>query len=769
MNKLNNLNLYMKKLYLIILVFFILSGLQAQVASVQFIHNSPTPGSVSGQPIDVYLNGNLLPQLTALEFRQATPYLPIAADSLISLAIAISPSTSIADTLVSFDVGSFSEDNYYTIMATGILGDPDQPFNLFINENARITAEDPTTIDVSFFHGGLDIPSFSVTDYATTTELLADLSYGYFSDNISVDPTAHVFEIRPANTENLTGSFFINLTGEDSLAAVVFASGAIAAEPTFNLFAAFPDGTVLPFVPAVQAQLIHNSPLPAAEVIDIYMGGNLILDDFSFRQATPFEFFASRTPITLGVAPDNSDGPEDVLFNLGPITFEDGKLYSLIANGIPFDPNFPFELVVNEQAHVFSEDPAKTDVTVFHGAPGTPNIDISIRDEGGLLVDDLEYGVFTAYLPLESENYYLEIHIHDDSDLVGIFNTDIQGLNGIAGTVFTSGILDGQPTFGLFMAFPNGLVVPLNPISRVQLIHNAPGPTLDIYINGVLSIEGFDFHEALPFIDFPAREPLDLAVTLAGEPIENAVEVFEDVVFETGDSYILMVSGIVDDPENALDLVVYDQGRERSESGVDLLFYQGSPDAPLVDVVAEETSTVLFDNMAFGQYNGYVNHSSGSTLLNITPAENNATIVRQYEADLATFEGEALTLFASGFLQEDEVFPFELWVARANGESFPLTEIVGTNDLGHRLKSFQLGPNPAVSQVHANFELTEAVDMKFLIYNSFGQLLFIKDLGTLSQGHHRESLPVDTFPAGTYQCLILSSMGMAAFPLMIAN
>ena len=51
---------------------------------------------------------------------------------------------------------------------------------------------------------------------------------------------------------------------------------------------------------------MHNAPDPAVSVVDIYVNGNLAIDDFEFRTATSFLRLPAGVDLDLGVAPGTS-------------------------------------------------------------------------------------------------------------------------------------------------------------------------------------------------------------------------------------------------------------------------------------------------------------------------------------------------------------------------------------------------------------------------------------------------------------------------------
>ncbi|RPI73701.1 MAG: DUF4397 domain-containing protein, partial [Ignavibacteriales bacterium] len=62
-------------------------------------------------------------------------------------------------------------------------------------------------------------------------------------------------------------------------------------------------------------QVIHNAADPGAASVDIYLNGSLLLDNFGFRNATPFIDAPAGIPINIGVAGPNSTSVSDTLKN----------------------------------------------------------------------------------------------------------------------------------------------------------------------------------------------------------------------------------------------------------------------------------------------------------------------------------------------------------------------------------------------------------------------------------------------------------------------
>ncbi len=226
------------------------------------------------------------------------------------------------------------------------------------------------------------------------------------------------------------------------------------------------------FAQTANVQVIHNSPDPAAAAVDIYLNGELAVPDFAFRAATPVLPLPAEVELVIGIAPGGSSGPGDIIASF-PVTLAAGGAYVVMATGVldaglpgnPDGQDTAFTLKIFD-GQLTSSAAGTVNVLVYHGSPDAPTVDVKVAS-GPVLVDDLTYGFFAGYLEAPAVDLVLEITPgNDNSTVVVAYDAPLSALNGLGVVVFASGFLGGtSPAFGLFVALPDGTVIPLSEAS----------------------------------------------------------------------------------------------------------------------------------------------------------------------------------------------------------------------------------------------------------------------------------------------------------------
>jgi hypothetical protein len=214
--------------------------------------------------------------------------------------------------------------------------------------------------------------------------------------------------------------------------------------------------------------------------------------------------------------------------------------------------------------------------------------------------------------------------------------------------------------------------------AQVNVIHNSPyaeAALVDVYVNDALALDDVAFRQASGFTALPAGVELTIDIT-AADAADNSSPVFSAALTLTdGETYVVTAAG---DPLNregnpAFNLFVQDMARAEagSDGEVDVLVFHGSPDAPVVDVQTPGADTPLVDDLAFGDYRGYLTLPVDDYVLDITPGDDNENVVASFGVPLETLGlgGTALTVLASGFFTPPtEADPgFGLFVALPDG------------------------------------------------------------------------------------------------------
>ena len=738
----------MRQSLLFVLCFFASTLAFSQTARLQVIHNSPTPN------VDVYVNGGLL--LDNFVYRNATPFIDVPAGVNLEVGIAGANSTSASDAIATFNY-TLADGGTYIIIANGIVGGT-PGFNLEVFDMGQETVG-PDNVGLMFFHGSPDAPEVDII--AGGTPIFDNIQYGEFATYLELPAAEYQVGVTPANDNlNVLAEYKKDFSFWKGKTAVIFASGFLGGgDPSFEPYVAlsnggtFPLDFVAPVVPTARLQVIHNSPTPN---VDIYVNGNLLLDNFVYRNATPFIDVPSGVNLEVGVAGANSTSAADAIATFN-YTLAENETYIAIANGIVGGtPGFNIEVFDMGEETVGAEN---VGLMFFHGSPDAPEVDIIAG--GAPIFDDIQYGEFADYLELPAAEYQVGVTpANDNSNVLAEYKKDFTFWKGKTAVIFASGFLGGDdPSFEPWVALSNGgtfpldFVAPVVPTARLQVIHNSPTPNVDIYVNGNLLLDNFVYRNATPFIDVPSGVNLEVGVAGANSTsAADAIATFNYTLAEN-ETYIAIANGIVGGTPG-FNIEVFDMGQETVADGnVGLLFFHGSPDAPEVDITAG--GSPIFDDVEYGEFSGYLELPAAFYQVDVTPANDNSTIVAQYQKDFSFWSGKTAVIFASGFLGGGDP-GFEPWVALSNGGTFPLDVFNLLDQNVNNLTSTKVSeglnifPNPASDYVQINMDLEVESDIEISIFNSLGQQVMNKDFGKNNAGQSSFEMEVNNLQTGFY-------------------
>lgn len=250
------------------------------------------------------------------------------------------------------------------------------------------------------------------------------------------------------------------------------------------------------------------------------------------------------------------------------------------------------------------------------------------------------------------------------------------GLSTLSGTNHLIGDqLESAPKRVQATPAPDRPMMAASTTAKVQIIHNAANRTVDVFANGGALLESFAYRTATPFVEVPADVELSLDIV----PVIAADEAISTTAtFAAGETYVVVVNGTFDTSDDfPVTLTVFEGGREMASTAgnIDLQFVHGSVNAPEVDITTG--GNVVFDNVSYGNFaSDYISVPADSYQLDVTPAEDNSTIVASYNAGIGFWRNRTAVVFASG---DFAAGTFQPWIALSNGGTFPLAAISNDN------------------------------------------------------------------------------------------
>lgn len=217
-------------------------------------------------------------------------------------------------------------------------------------------------------------------------------------------------------------------------------------------------------------------------------------------------------------------------------------------------------------------------------------------------------------------------------------------------------------------------------VTRVQFINNCPDINLqaiDIYIDGVLTVNDLFFRHSEAFMDLPANTPIEIG--FAENVSLNVADTFmnRQMTLSPTSQYIIVADGVNSltgySPNLKFTLHIYSNASESTTPGnTSMLFLNGSTDVGTT-MDFRTGLDVIANDIAYGNFsNGYSTlPSSGVYIFRETNTTGSKTI-RNFDADFSSLplSGKAVTVITSGFINpanNSNGEPYGLWLSVPTG------------------------------------------------------------------------------------------------------
>jgi hypothetical protein len=744
----------------------------AQTARVQIINNTPDDA------FDLYVGDQLVKDNFA--FRTATPYMDVAAGT-VNIGIAPSTSTSSADAIkipVTFEAGGTS-----VMMVTGLLnGSP--PFDLKSFWTAKESSADAGKTSVLWYHGSPDAGTVDLLLGGTT--FVDDASYGYYTTSYTEMNSAQVSQLvfaDPTDNTQVFGSYDLDLSTYGGMSMTIMGTGYVNQEPSFEPWAVLSNGVTFPLPKTVSGQpgptggaalvqFVHNAP---SATVDVYVNGELALDDFAYKTATPFIEMVSGTS-TIAIADRNSTSASQAVATT-TLTVDSNQRHIVFVNGT-LDPavlTAPSDLSLSKFSPAQEEAPTLDDVSVLFYNGMNNGAVVDLESGGTMWADNTAAGTFGIGYNDVTANSVYTLNLTDGTGAsMGSYNLDLSWWKGRTATVFVGPGYANPSVPEVWVALSNGGTFPLTQISqspnataRIQLIHNAPTATVDVYVDGQLMFDDFAWRTATPFIEIAAGVPLSVAIAPANSTsVADAVGTIP-VTLEPGKTYIAIADGLINGTP-ALTINAIDVAREAATdpNNVDIIYYNGLMNGVATDLMLGDVISV--DNSTFGTFGTYTSLTPGTTpfVFHLTD-ETGANVIGSYDADFSWWKGGSAVIFSGRGYADADADKTELWVALSNGGTYPLS-LHGLSPLVVNAGlPVNYGPNPVISQFNVNVVLPANSDVQTTIVSASGNVVDNQNFGTLPQGQNVLQFDMASVPNGHYYLTIVSAAGQQTIPFSV--
>ena len=187
----------------------------------------------------------------------------------------------------------------------------------------------------------------------------------------------------------------------------------------------------------------------------------------------------------------------------------------------------------------------------------------------------------------------------------------------------------------------------------LRVAHASPdAPNVDVYVDGAVAVSGLEFRSVTDYLEVPTGER-EVAVNVAG----TDTTVFGPTEIElAAEDYTAVALGEASSDDSVFTVSLFEDtnGANLGDDEARVRAIHASPDAPAVDVTANDGALTVFDGFVFGESSGYAVVPADEYEIEVRPdTENNDGTVVKEVSGVTLAGGSTYTVFAVGYLTPD--------------------------------------------------------------------------------------------------------------------
>lgn len=545
-------------------------------------------------------------------------------------------------------------------------------------------------------------------------------------------------------------------------------------------------------------QLIHNSPDPVVDTVDIYVNGVKVDSNLVYLAATTFLPWPNGVPLNVAICYKHSFSQFDTIrtFQYDSLTYQAN--YIFIISGVyhtdlyasnPDGRSTALNFQIVKGALTSSIQQGRTSYAFVNGVTDCYGLDVVQRGGGSLLENNVKYGDVEGYNTDDAWYFDWTMLKEDSTEYVGIWSVVFAPYGNQSPVIFTSGFLHPDsnnegPLLRLFMAFNWGQVLEITPHNAaLQLVHNSADEaldTVDVYVNGKKTYASLPFRTSTPVLTERAELPFQMS--LAPKNSTSVAQAFwsSDDSLVNGKYIIrimqgLMQSGYAQNPDGintAFEVLEKTDGRltPASPTDFDFFFMNGVTDAGAVNLKLED-GPVILTGAAYNEPSSYFSFVPGDFIFDINDSSS-GNLAGSYPAHFSAFQGQTGIVLTSGFSNpqnNNNGAASNLYLVTKRGGSFiPFGPAMNVKQVegGTEIKLY---PNPAANNLNITISVTEPDRVSIDICDLSGRALLeiANEITIFSNNAFNANL--GQFQSGMYLVRIKSKTSVNTLPLVLTK